>query len=105
MYFIRTDDSHYAAVVIATDYQNPLQELSSVMDALQKKEVSGEILFDLLCSNGAEWNRFASMQFNGQAFERKTFQVVDPDNMPCSLLKEHGELLKKQNCIQFSVLS
>ncbi|MFM4777043.1 type II toxin-antitoxin system RnlB family antitoxin [Aeromonas veronii] len=105
MYLIRTDDSHYAAIVIAADYHNPLQELPSVMDALRKKEISGEILFDLLCSNGAEWNRFASMHFNGQAFERRTFQVIDSDNMPCSLLEVHGELLKMQNCIQLSVLS
>ncbi|ELM3616124.1 type II toxin-antitoxin system RnlB family antitoxin [Aeromonas sobria] len=105
MYLIRTDDSHYAAVVIAADYQNPLQELPSVMDELRKKEVSGEILFDLLFSNGTEWNRFASMQFNGHAFERKTFRVIDSDNMPCSLLKVHGELLNKQDCIQLSVLS
>lgn len=105
MYLIRPAGNQYAAVVIAADYQNPLQELSSVVDELRKKEISGEILFDLLCSNGEEWNRFASMKFNGCMFERKTFQIIDFESIPCSLLKEHSELFKQQSWMHSSVLS
>lgn len=98
MYSIRTtDDKHFAAVIVAMGYQSPLEHLPSIVKELHEKSISGEVLFDLLCSNGYEWNRFASMRFNGQNFERKTFQVIDSNKVSCSLAREH-EVLVGNRC-------
>lgn len=44
------------------------------------------VLFDLLCSNGEEWNRFVSINYNGTDFE-STCSIVSKSDIPTDLLK------------------
>lgn len=69
----------YLAVVTATSYENPLSVISEVTECLIEKvgaKNKGEIFFDLLCSNGMEWNRFLSMSFDGKSLLVDTARVV-----------------------------
>ncbi|WP_129638888.1 type II toxin-antitoxin system RnlB family antitoxin [Rahnella variigena] len=84
------DDNRNILIVVATGYYNPLSCLKKVAERLEDEAFKGDILFDLLCSNGFESNRFAIMAFDGKSFLRNTFRIVDEDLLP------HG-FVKKQN--------
>ncbi|WP_428996315.1 type II toxin-antitoxin system RnlB family antitoxin [Pseudomonas aeruginosa] len=51
-------------VVTATSYENPLSRLSIIASEMRNTSHSSKeiVLFDLLCSNGEEWNRFVSIK-------------------------------------------
>lgn len=89
-------------VVTATSYENPMSSLSVIASEMRNTyHASNEIvLFDLLCSNGEEWNRFACMQYNGAEFERSTFNIVSKCDIPadvietqCRFFETHPEYL------------
>lgn len=76
-------------VVTATSYENPLSSLSIIASEMRNTyHASKEIvLFDLLCSNGKEWNRFASINYNGTDFEKNTFNIVSVCDIPADLIE------------------
>jgi hypothetical protein len=76
-------------VVTATSYESPLSSLSIIASEMRNTyHASKEIvLFDLLCSNGKEWNRFASMNYNGTNFEKNTFNIVSVCDIPADLIE------------------
>lgn len=84
----KTNDSE-KTVVIATSYITPLQHLPKIEKMLQDIDAKSDIIFfDLLCSNGYEWNRFGSMEYDGQKFIRNTFKIIKQHNVDLDLIKE-----------------
>jgi hypothetical protein len=92
----------FKTVVIATGYENPLSNLSDISIKLQSLSCNQqeEVLFDLLCTNGNEWNRFVAIQYDGKNLLRSTFHVVSEDEIEAEVLqsqkvffKTHPELL------------
>lgn len=91
-------------IVSSVCYISPLQELFELANELKKKQYFGEVLFDLLCVNGNNSNRFISIVFNGEIFDRSSAKLLaNPDksllNLQDSFYKEH------QSFISSSVLS
>ena len=91
-------------IVSSVCYVSPLQELKELAIELAQKHYRGAVLFDLLCVNGNNSNRFISIQFNGSQFDRSTAKPIEnPNNNIVSLQKE---FYKENNLfISNSVLS
>ncbi|NOQ35488.1 MAG: hypothetical protein GQ569_06280 [Methylococcaceae bacterium] len=91
-------------IVSSVCYLSPLQELLELAKELKKERYLGEVLFDLLCVNGNNPNRFVSMLFNGEEFERGSVKsLVKPSKL---LLDTQDSFYKKHlSFITSSVLS
>jgi len=63
------------AVVTATADFHPLRQLKQLADELGSLSFEGVVLFDLLAVNGLAENRFISMKFGRNKFERSTFAI------------------------------
>ncbi len=94
-------------VVIATSYENPLSNLSDIAKKLRSLHCTRreEVLFDLLCTNGNEWNRFALIQYDGQSFLRSTFHIVSESEVEADILKSQSTFFRSHpELIESSVL-
>lgn len=68
----------YEAVVYATSYRNPFEEIGKIeTDVTNQIPNSGFILFDMLLSNGDSFNRFVEAFFDGSKIQKDTIKVVD----------------------------
>lgn len=79
------------AVVMATSYENPLSsvdEIETKLTALLGQKENGEILFDLLCANGPEWNRFVTLQMKFGRIMLNTAKIVDEQEIPAQVLSK-----------------
>lgn len=73
-------------LVMSTSYASPLSSIFMISDDLAKENYKGEVLFDLLLSNGFTPNRFLSMQFDGTKLLPQTTKKIS--QIPEKLLKE-----------------
>lgn len=99
--------SGFMTVVTATGYENPLSSLSDVASVLRANcDIGNEsVLFDLLCSNGEEWNRFVVVDYNGSSFLRDSVSVVQKCDVSCDLLESQARFFEDHpEYIQDSVL-
>lgn len=69
----------FSAVVIATGVTAPQEDLDQVEASLRRMHVRGQVVFDLLTSNGTQTRRFFSMLFDGEHFPTVRFQRVEGD--------------------------
>ncbi|AWC81882.1 hypothetical protein C3R43_24135 [Serratia marcescens] len=88
-------DKKYQIIVVATSYNNPLSCLNIVAQRLEDEAFRGDVLFDLLCSNGFESNRFASINFDGKSFSKDTFSILDEHNLPSDLVKKQNTFISE----------
>ena len=63
------------AVVTATADFHPLRQTKQLTTELVRLGFEGVVLFDLLAVNGLTPNRFASMKFSNNKFDRTSFAV------------------------------
>lgn len=63
------------AVITATLDFHPLHNLKYITSELNAIQFEGKVIFDLLAVNGLTYNRFVSMQFVDQSFDRSSFTV------------------------------
>lgn len=56
-------------VVIATSYVSPLSEIYSIGYELKSSGYKGEVIFDLVLSNGFSSNRFLKINFDGEQLD------------------------------------
>lgn len=66
-------------MVIATGTTPPQEELDQVAADLRKMRVRGEVVFDLLASNGTKTRRFFAISFDGNRFPLCKFHKVDAE--------------------------
>lgn len=92
------------AVVTATADFHPLRQLKQLAKELSSLGFEGGVLFDLLAVNGLTPNRFASMKFGRNGFDRASFAIESDVN---SSIKCEQDLLAKsdQTFLLGSVLS
>lgn len=91
-------------IVSSVCYMSPLQELMDLANELREKQYRGEVLFDLLCVNGNNPNRFFSIIFDGTDFDRSSAQpIVNPSK--ALLLLQDRFYREHQTYINSSVLS
>lgn len=73
--------SESPVVVMATGICSPQENLDEVANDLRHLQVSGDVVFDLLASNGSRHVRFFVTHFDGRAFsEHPRFTAVEPDS-------------------------
>ncbi|WP_447214662.1 type II toxin-antitoxin system RnlB family antitoxin [Citrobacter pasteurii] len=92
------------AVVMATGYENPLSsvyEIETKLTDLLGQYENGEILFDLLCANGPEWNRFVTLEMKYGRLILDSAKIIDEQEIPAQILskliftlRNHPEYLK-----------
>lgn len=68
------------AVVTATADFHPLRQIKCLSTELVRLGFEGAVLFDLLAVNGLSSNRFASMKFGSNGFDRASFVVESEVN-------------------------
>ena len=100
MFNIRQLNSHSKSIAIVTaiSYENPLSSLSEIeqeLVCLLGKKVDGEVIFDLVCSNGLEWNRFLSLQLKNGSFDYNSASVLNNTELPSQLMDEQVSFLSK----------
>ncbi|MFP6790110.1 MAG: type II toxin-antitoxin system RnlB family antitoxin [Thalassolituus sp.] len=82
------------AVVTATADFHPLRQLKQLASELESLHFEGMVLFDLLAVNGLAENRFASMKFTGQSFDKPSFSVESEINQN---IKSEQDTIAKQD--------
>ena len=70
------NDFKYKLIIFSTDYISPIENLTNIEDNLKSKKYSGNIIFDLLLTNGNSCNRFIEAFFDGEKFDRRSFSVA-----------------------------
>lgn len=74
---VYTKHGKYAAVVYLTSYLNPIEDIHLISAELNKHIPAGSyVLFDLLLSNGDNFNRFAEALYNGKDLSSKEINIV-----------------------------
>jgi hypothetical protein len=73
-YEITTIDNDLMAVM-STTYIRPIDCKLEIEKELQSRCYNGTVIFDLLLSNGDEFNRFAQSYFDGCKFG--LFEIID----------------------------
>ncbi len=74
----------YAAIVYPVSYLNPIDDIQLISVELKKHLSSGcYILFDLLLSNGNNFNRFAEAYYEGSDLNSAAVNIteVSPDEL------------------------
>ncbi|MGI2128799.1 type II toxin-antitoxin system RnlB family antitoxin [Shewanella oncorhynchi] len=111
MFNIRPLDlgSSSIAIVTAIGYESPLSSLFDIeheLTCLLGKELNGEVIFDLVCSNGLEWNRFMSLQVKNGSFDYNSISILDKTDLLPQLIDEQAFFLSNNlHYLQDSVLT
>lgn len=82
------------AVVTATADFHPLREIKLLTSKLDSLSFEGLVLFDLLSVNGLASNRYASMRFGKNGFDRSSFAVESHVN---SAIQEEQDLMARSD--------
>ena len=64
----------YEYKIYAINNDSPLEYLVDIEKDLAERNFKGYILFDLLLSNGNEYNRFLEGYFDGESFDSASFK-------------------------------
>ncbi|HGI1702963.1 TPA: type II toxin-antitoxin system RnlB family antitoxin, partial [Streptococcus pyogenes] len=64
-YHILNLKSDSCKVVVATSYVSPLSQVYAIANELKSVDYKGEVIFDLVLSNGFSSNRFLKTDFDG----------------------------------------
>jgi len=97
------------AVIMATGYENPLSSVNEIetklTDLLGQYE-NGKILFDLLCANGPEWNRFVTLEMRCGRIMLDSAKIIDQQEIPAQVLSKLTFTLRKHpEYLEASVLT
>jgi len=96
--------SQYSVVVYSTSCDSPINHLPELEDELKEIGVKGEVLFDLLLSNGNTSDRFYKAVFNGFEFKQETLTLIK--SPPAEIQKASLNFYHShQNYLACSVLS
>lgn len=72
----------YSAIVYSASYVNPFEEILDISLEIKKTlSYGGFVLFDLLLSNGDNFNRFAEAYFDGREIKRDSINIISLDNV------------------------
>ena len=97
--------SKYSAVIYSVSYVNPVQYLGEVTREMREQSLgTGYVLFDLLLTNGDNFNRFAEAYFDGSEIKMDTVSVVEIRD-PSALKKYNAFYRGKTKELNSSVLT
>lgn len=88
-------------IIYATSYFNPLSDLEQLSKELNRNiDVSCNLLFDLLLSNGDSYNRFVTCKFDGRKIIRDSIDVIGEECLETTyknIIFDHYNRLSKKN--------
>ncbi|WP_461611963.1 type II toxin-antitoxin system RnlB family antitoxin [Cytobacillus kochii] len=73
---IQLSGSEYQCMVLATSYEDPLQDIQDIERELKDLDVCGKILFDMLAHIGDNSERFLEANFDGDFLVLDSFRFV-----------------------------
>jgi hypothetical protein len=65
---IHSPSTTFSVVVMATGLELPQNDLEEVAQELRQRHINGNVVFDLLTSNGSRTRRFFAIGFDGEKF-------------------------------------
>lgn len=75
---IRKKNSKYEVVIYSISYNNPIHDIQEISEYMREHiDVEGYVLFDLLLSNGENFNRFAEGYFDGHEISFASLKVIE----------------------------
>ena len=78
----------YSAIVYPISYFNPINDIKAISKDIKNKLTAGSfILFDLLLSNGDNFNRFAEVYFDGKDIDLNEINIKE---MPLDEKKKYN---------------
>ncbi len=66
-------------IVFSISEIKPYEELNQLEHELSNKKFEGNVIFDLLLSNGNNSNRFMEALFDGKKLKRSSFNIINVD--------------------------
>lgn len=63
-------------MIFSTSENNPTDNISIIEKDLMKKKYSGNVFFDLLLTNGNNFNRYLKAYFDGNSFEMDSYTII-----------------------------
>lgn len=72
----RTRSNTYSYIVLSTSYINPIESVDELENNLIKEKYVGNVLVDLLLSNGYDEDRFFEIYFDGKKLNFHTLSNV-----------------------------
>lgn len=102
---IRKKCNKYQAIIYSISYNNPIQDIRGISEYMRKHiHVDGYVLFDLLLSNGENFNRFAEGYFDGYEISFNSLKVIElTDAQEIQAINSFYQ--KNKNFLNNSVLS
>lgn len=89
----------YEYIIFAINDDSPLEYLQDIEKDLAKKNFKGLVLFDLLLSNGDEYNRYVEAYFNGNLFELSSFKSPtlnqEIEHISINFFKKYPDYIEK----------
>lgn len=80
----------YSAVIYSASYVSPLDDLLLIEEDLRFHVLKGTyVLFDLLLSNGENYNRFVEGFFDGKTVKQESLKIVDIAGKELELINKH----------------
>lgn len=68
----------YSAIIYPVTYLNPIEDIQSISVELKKHLTAGcYVLFDLLLSNGDNFNRFAEVYYDGNDIQTNAVSIAE----------------------------
>ena len=83
---------------------NPIDCISKIEKEFDKKSYKGNVIFDLLLSNGNNFNRYLKAYFDGNRFKPDSYSIISEPKI--ELKKKSTEFYKKNiNFLENSIIS
>ena len=64
-------------MIFSTSEYNPTDFISNIEKDLLKEKYKGNVIFDLLLSNGNNYNRYLNAKFDGKKFDGNSYTLID----------------------------
>jgi Antitoxin to bacterial toxin RNase LS or RnlA len=91
--------SDATAVVFANSYVNPISFLQYIEEQLASLNFSGEVVLDLLLSNGHASNRTIAGHMADGRIDRKAFKVVEFNSLDAAVLEKIKAFYKSNGAL------
>ena len=76
-------------IIFSRSYISPLSQYKRIEQELRDKNYTGPVIFDLLMTNGDEFNRFIEIYFNGTSLDMISTKIVFASDAVIMLSNKH----------------
>lgn len=95
----------FQCMVLATSYENPLENLEEIETDLKSENYEGSIIFDMLACLGDNNNRFLSCYFDGHNLDLTTLEEVKIEKSNQIRKLSRDSLISRKEYLDLTVLT